>query len=233
MLINIYCDESCHLENDNKPVMVLGAMWCPEKKAEIVNKDLKQIKIDYGLSKNLEIKWNKVSPGNIDFYLTLVKYFFKNKNLHLRALIIPDKTLIKHKIFNQTHDDWYYKMYFSMLKTILSPNSRYCIYIDIKDTNSAEKVRKLHDVLCNNMYDFRREIIERVQTIRSDEVNIIQLTDLFIGAISYANRGLDSSPAKIELIKSVRKFSGYSLTKSTLYKENKVNIFCWNAQEVD
>ena len=25
---NIYCDESCHLENDDKPVMLLGAIWC-------------------------------------------------------------------------------------------------------------------------------------------------------------------------------------------------------------
>ncbi len=35
-IINIYCDESCHLENDNQKVMVLGAVWCPfEKKDEI------------------------------------------------------------------------------------------------------------------------------------------------------------------------------------------------------
>jgi hypothetical protein len=28
-LIKIYCDESCHLENDHIPVMVLGAVTCP------------------------------------------------------------------------------------------------------------------------------------------------------------------------------------------------------------
>ena len=26
---NIYCDESCHLENDGQKAMVLGAVWCP------------------------------------------------------------------------------------------------------------------------------------------------------------------------------------------------------------
>lgn len=26
---NIYCDESCHLENDHQRVMVLGAVWTP------------------------------------------------------------------------------------------------------------------------------------------------------------------------------------------------------------
>lgn len=24
---NIYCDESCHLENDREPVMLVGAVW--------------------------------------------------------------------------------------------------------------------------------------------------------------------------------------------------------------
>ncbi len=26
---NVYCDESCHLEGDHQPAMVLGAVWCP------------------------------------------------------------------------------------------------------------------------------------------------------------------------------------------------------------
>jgi hypothetical protein len=29
---NIYCDESCHLENDKQEVMVLGAVWRKDKK---------------------------------------------------------------------------------------------------------------------------------------------------------------------------------------------------------
>ncbi len=25
---NVYCDESCHLENDHQKAMVLGVVWC-------------------------------------------------------------------------------------------------------------------------------------------------------------------------------------------------------------
>ena len=32
---NVYCDEFCHLENDNQKVMVLGAVWSPRKKPVI------------------------------------------------------------------------------------------------------------------------------------------------------------------------------------------------------
>lgn len=32
MLYNVYCDETCHLENDGINDMILGAIWCPQEK---------------------------------------------------------------------------------------------------------------------------------------------------------------------------------------------------------
>ena len=58
---NIYCDESCHLENDGINVMALGAVWCPKKKRKGIFSDIRDIKEQYGLARNFEIKWNKVS----------------------------------------------------------------------------------------------------------------------------------------------------------------------------
>ena len=29
-VFNVYCDESCHLEHDGIPTMVIGAAWCPQ-----------------------------------------------------------------------------------------------------------------------------------------------------------------------------------------------------------
>lgn len=228
---NVYCDESCHLENDHISIMVLGAVWCPLAETQKVAIDIRNIKAAHGLSTSFEIKWTKVSKGQIDFYLNLIQYFFDNPNLHFRALIVPDKTKLRHEDHNQSHDDFYYKMYFDMLKIILSPQDHYRIYLDIKDTRSASKVNKLHEVLTNNFYDFSREIIERVQTVRSHEVEQIQLADLLIGIVSYANRGLDSSHAKLQLVEHMHRLSGYRLTQSTLLRENKVNLFRWRARE--
>jgi hypothetical protein len=118
-------------------------------------------------------------------------------------------------------------MYFDMLKVILFPHSRYRIYLDIKDTQGTSKVEQLHEVLSNNMYDFRREIIEKVQTVRSHQVEQLQLADLLIGAIAYANRDLHTSQAKLEVVKRFRERSGYRLTSKTLFREDKVNLFVW------
>ena len=229
---NIYCDESCHLENDNQKVMVLGAVWCPLEKTREISVRIREIKKQYGLKPDFEIKWTKVSPGEKDFYLDLIDYFFDDDDLHFRALIVPDKTRLQHERFGHDHDTWYYKMYFDMLKVILSPDASYRIYLDIKDTRSSSKVAKLHEVLCNNMYDFQRKIIERVQTVHSMEVSQLQLADLLIGAISYLNRGLTSSSVKLALIERMKQRSHYELTKTTLLLERKINIFRWHAMEV-
>jgi len=228
---NVYCDESCHLENDRQPVMVLGAVWCPLEKAREISVHVRGVKTRHGLPPRLEFKWGKVSPAKRDFYLDLLDYFFDNADLHFRALVVQDKSKLQHELYGQTHDSWYYKMYFDMLKAILEPQSCYRIYLDIKDTRSASKVAMLHDVLCNSIYDFGGQVIERVQTVRSHEVEILQLADLLIGAVSYVNRGLHTNAAKVAVVQRMRERSGYSLTKTTLLRENKVNLFMWQATE--
>ncbi|MGI6491362.1 MAG: DUF3800 domain-containing protein [Pelotomaculum sp.] len=229
---NIYCDESSHLENDHHQVMILGAIWCPLDKVAQINKQIREIKERHGLKRGFEIKWTKVSPAKLHFYLEVLNYFFDNEDLHFRALIVPNKTELKHDSFGQDHDTWYYKMYFNLIKVILTPSCHYRIYLDIKDTRSASKIARLHEVLCNNIYDFSRQIIERIQTVRSHEVEIMQITDLLMGCVGYANRGLSGSVAKNNMVDLMKKRSGYSLTQTTLLRENKVNLFRWHATEV-
>ena len=226
---NIYCDESCHLEHDQQSVVVLGAVWCPIEKTREIAVRIREIKARHKMPTGFEIKWVKVSPAKAQLYLDVMDYFFDDDDLHFRALIVPDKSRLRHDDFQQSHDDWYYKMYFDMLKVILSPRDRYRIYVDIKDTRGAAKVDKLHEVLSNNMYDFSREIIEWVQIARSHEVEQLQLADLLIGAVTYASRELATSPAKLALVERMRQRSSYKLTQTTLLREGKVNLFRWHA----
>lgn len=232
-IFNVYCDESCHLEHDHQKAMVLGAIWCPRDKSREIAVRLREIKQKHGLAPGFEVKWTKVSPAKVGLYLELVDYFFDDDDLHFRALIVPDKSKLRHDaIPGQDHDTWYYKMYFDMLKVIFLPDARYRVYLDIKDTRGAEKTAKLHEVLCNNMYDFSRSVIERLQLAHSHEIEQLQLADLLIGAVSYLNRDLHGNQAKAALVARVQERSGYSLLKSTLYREEKVNLFRWQAHEV-
>lgn len=235
MIFNIYSDESCHLENDDIDVMVLGCIWCPQTKLKDINQRIRDIKKRNSISEVLELKWTKVSPAKLEVYLDLLNYFFDDDDLHFRGILIQDKRKLNHQSFNQTHDLWYYKMYFEMLKVILSPEHNYEIYIDIKDTNSYLRAQKLKEVCSNSMYDFSQSIITRIQPIRSEEVQLMQIVDILIGAIAYLNRTFPEnhirSEAKLRIIDLIKRRSKYSLKKTTLYREEKLNLLVWSARE--
>lgn len=235
LLYNVYCDETCHLEHDGINDMVIGAVWCPQQKLREINQRIREIKKRNGIPPHVEMKWTKISPAKVIAYKDLVDYFFDDDDLHFRALIIPDKSRLNHAAFHQTHDEWYYKMYFDMLKVILSPEDRYEIYIDIKDSHSYQRAQKLKEVCSNSMYDFSQSVIKQLQPIRSEEIQIMQLVDILIGAVGYENRVFPpqfvKSPAKLEVIDLFKKRSGYVLTKTTLLRESKCNLFVWDARD--
>lgn len=231
--INIYCDESCHLENDGINVMGIGGVWCKKDKIREINQRIKDIKIRNSVNPNAEVKWAKVSPAKGQLYTDLVNYFFDDDDLHFRGIIVPNKSVLEHEKYAQTHEDFYYKMYFEMLKQIFLPTSKYNVYVDIKDTNSAKRVKRLQDVCCNSIYDFSHGIIKNIQPVRSHEVQVMQLVDILLGAIVYRNRIFNieehRSETKKGIIELIRKKSRYSLTKTTLLKEEKFNILIWEA----
>jgi len=225
--LNIYCDESCHLLNDGHEVMTLGALWCPLERRREISVRLREIKAKHGIPPTTEVKWTKVSPAKAGFYQDWLDYFFDDDDLHFRAVVIPRKSELRHDDFGHTHDEWYYKMLFTLVSPLLKPEDRHRIYLDHKDTHSGAKAAKLNEVLCNSTYDFNRAIIERVQPVVSHQSELLQLCDLLIGAVGYANRGLSGSRAKTELVERMRARSGLSLTRSTLLKARKVNLLHW------
>ncbi|MCZ5013560.1 DUF3800 domain-containing protein [Escherichia coli] len=193
---NVFCDESCHLLNDHNKVMVLGALWCPALSQKKIARDIKGLKLKHNLKPDFEIKWTKVSASKVEFYLEVVDYFFSNPALRFRGVVVPDKEQLDHARFHQDHNTFYYKMFFYVLKNIIESNNTYNIYLDIKDTLGIEKIEKLRGVLHNDRYDYNHESINRIQHIRSHEVQQLQLTDLFIGALGYVHRGMNSNAGK-------------------------------------
>jgi hypothetical protein len=228
---NIYCDESCHLEHDRQPIMVIGGMWCPREDAKKISEQIREIKNRQ--KARGEIKWVRVSKSRQEFFLELVEYFFKTPLLNFRCLVVDDKSKLNHDYFNLgSHDSFYYKMYFYLLRNILKPHNCYNIYLDIKDTRSAQKLAKLKDVLCNNVYDFTQQMIGNIQNIHSHESEILQLADLFIGAISYYNRDFSANAAKSNVVQSIMKHAGQSLNRTSPPWADKFNLFIFTPSEV-
>jgi len=239
---NIYCDESCHLENDRLPVMVLGAVWCPVDRVQEISERLREIKSKHhvlskkelsGLrQRQFELKWIKVSNAKVQLYLDWVDYFFDDDDLHFRGVLI-DKNVLDPDARLQTHDDWYYKILFQLLEPLIDPMHHYRIYLDIKDTRSERKRAKLKEVLRTASFDNDGKIIDRVQQIRSHESELLQMADLLIGAIAYHHRcrrgdlpgiGGNLNSAKLSVIDRIRQRSKKSLERNTWLRESKFNF---------
>lgn len=230
---NIYCDESCHLENDNIDPMVLGAIWCPTLKKKEITKRLIEIKSKYGLQHKDELKWTRISGNHYQLYIDILDYFFDDDDIHFRGLVIPDKQILQHEKFGQSHDEWYYKMFFTLLNPLIHPNNYYTISMDYKDTHGGYRIQKLKEVLHYSNYDFDRSIIRQILLIKSHHVELLQLADIIVGALSYNMRQLSTNTGKLKLIERIKERSGYCLTKSTLLKEEKFNLFIWKPHKLE
>ncbi|RNA64002.1 DUF3800 domain-containing protein [Chryseobacterium nematophagum] len=212
---NIYCDESCHIENDHHKFMFLGSITTPYNDIKFHNDNIKEIKAKHNFY--AEIKWSNVSKSQFHFYVDLVDYFFKT-DLHLRCIGI-EKAKINNVAFHQSYDDFYYKMYYLLLNHNIDTRYNYNVYLDIKDSLSAFKVRKLHNILNTKFGVFRN-----IQNIRSHESLLMQLTDFFMGAISYENNNSQKQNlSKVKIIEKIKTYSGDSLIKTNY--SNKVNLF--------
>ena len=231
---NVYCDESCHLEKDTSPVMILGAMYCQEERKKQIYDEIRAIKTKHNISSFFEIKWTKVSESKIDFYLELLDYFWNNQDLLYRGLVASGKQSLDHDKYNGgDYDLWYYKMYYRMLDPVISPNKKYHIMVDIKDTRGGKRVAKLREVLCKNIYDFKKEVIDQIGQINSKESEILQLADLINGALAFYHRGLadnaDSNQGKVKFVRALQRH--VDLDNNTRYGERKFNLFIWAPKE--
>ncbi len=212
---NFYCDESCHLQHDRQPFMLIAYLSSAYNQVKLHHENIRNIKKKHNFQH--EIKWSSVSKSRYPFYAELIDYFFSN-DLHFRSVVV-DKSKINIQP-DVTFDDFYYKMYWQLIYHKISMENNYNIYLDIKDTLSAGKVKKLKQIL-----QIEFSSIRTLQNIRSEESLLMQLTDFLMGAISYRLRGLNKVIAKNKLIEKIQHHTKQPLTQSTYKSYNKFNLF--------
>lgn len=224
---NIYIDESCHLEHDLSNIMSVGYIKVQDDLSTEMKIEIKKIKRAHGVVS--EIKWNTISNTKADLYKELIDYFFTHP-LQFRCLLMKHKDRLQHQVFNEgRHDVYYDKLIFYLLANpwLNSNADKYKVFLDIKDTRGREKVKMLNEIFSNKFGE--ENPYKYFQHIRSFDSQFIQLTDIFIGAITYKARGLHTieggSKAKKELVKYLEERSGYDLDSGTSPWEAKFNIF--------
>lgn len=225
--INIYCDESCHLEFDGQRAMVFGCVRYPKDNVQELSKKIRELKKKHFIYPFAEIKWKTVSKSKENFYLELLDLFLNTSELKFRAVVFQNKDLhkLEHNLHNQTYEDWYYKMFYVTIEKIIDKETLYNIYLDRKNKNSSQKIHTLEDYLS------KRAKILKIQEVLSHQSELIQITDFLTGIVSYANRDAIKSPeankTKVKLVETLKEKASLSLITSTPLSADKVNIFMW------
>ncbi|ELC8454422.1 DUF3800 domain-containing protein [Clostridium perfringens] len=230
-MINIYCDESCHLKltdnnKEEQQIMAIGGVACDIEYLDKILRDIRKLRIKHEVFKS-EMKWTKVSKGKINFYKEIIDLFFENDCLEFRV-ILKDKRKIYYDKYD--HEEIYFIMYYYLLREMISIKDKTSIYIDKKDTKGGRRIEKLKECLCNQKLDFDQNLIEKIQIVNSKHCELLQIADVFIGAITYENRGKRESEAKVEIVEYLRKKTKLTLKKTVPTSNKKFNIFVWNGE---
>jgi len=213
---NFYCDESTHLENDGFPYMIIAYVSSAWNQIKLHSQYIYHLREKHHFKG--EIKWSKLSESNYPFYSELIDYFFAT-DLNFRAVIV-NKSKIDNEKLGFTFNDFYYRMYYQLLHHKIDMEHTYNIYLDIKDTCSFRKNKKLREIL-NIQYGN----IRNLQFIHSHESVLLQLTDVIMGALNYNLRGEKKMIAKLKIIEKIKRHANRSLDCSTPRSTEKFNLF--------
>jgi hypothetical protein len=89
----------------------------------------------------------------------------------------------------------------------------------------------LGTVLSRSAHDYENVMLQRIQHVRSHEVEVLQLADFLLGAVSYQARGLSTSAAKSDVVEQVCTLAGHNLRSSTPPWEEKFNLFYFTPRD--
>lgn len=226
----IFCDESCHLENDGADIMVLGAVHCAAEKSIQLNKHIKWLR--YKHNYHTELKWTKLVAKQWPFYQALIDLIIDDPKVRIKTTVVQHKERLNHDFFNDgSHNTFYYKMFYFTLRDFLAEQKDYQIYLDYMDTLGGVKTKKLCEVLKT---EGRSDLKIEAYIIQSYESQLIQFCDLIIGAVSYKNRTdiPHNSLIKNKIIEYIENKLGHSLDYGTPPWETNFNIFKFSPSKI-
>lgn len=213
----IYCDESRHTSDSGDRFMVIGAISCPATKKRAIVRRIHNLRAIHAAQG--EFGWKRLSPNKRAFYWDLLRLFAVEPDLQFRCIVV-DKTEFQ----SEDVELGFYKLYYQMLVHWLSPARAYRIYLDSQQNREQSRFHLLRDIL-------RRKLIGRAQILSlepsdSSKLEIMQLTDLMIGAVGYSWNGRTGSETKVAFCEDLAGSLGRpALTIATLPSEIKFNVF--------
>ena len=230
----VACDESGI--NSSDKYLVIGSVWTSKQGLCDFERKVTELRLKqkcWG-----EFKWSKVgamSDQISQFYIDFITLAFQEIEIRFRFIIIEKKLLDM-----QTHHDnsdelvqfkFSYLLISRYAERFLDKQGKKSLHIVFDDFEQSKKAEDEKWVLKMRGYIERRlgEPIEHLQPCTSHICSLIQLCDLFTGAIStsWNNSPSKISPRKKELIEHMEQKTGKKIDARTLLTEKDFNVWVW------
>lgn len=225
MQFEVYCDEAFpDLFTSEKPkaqYLMIGSLWLPSELREEVKAKVKTLREKHNAWG--EIKWTKVSPSRMGFYIDLIEMFVGYGDKMRFRCIAVDQSQVNLNLHDGDHELGFYKFYYQVLHHWILDFNTYRIFCDLKSNREPQRFGELRKVLDNANLSAD---VECVQALPSKEVVLIQLTDFLLGAASSRiNRTLREGSTKEAVVLELEQRLGRKMLGPTYRSERKFNIF--------
>jgi hypothetical protein len=197
-MLHVYADESC---KEAHKYLILGAIAVEKDLLPSILADLQAIRKRHK-KENSEVKWSKCRSGNLRFYQEYVQVFFDRAakdELHFHCMYV-DTSTYKHHIYNMgSAEVGFSKLIYQLLlhKFGRKYGAEHALFVFLDHRESKDDPEALRPMLNSDLHkrwDIRSRPFRRLQFRKSEKEELIQLTDLLIGAIGFRKNRKHKSP---------------------------------------
>jgi hypothetical protein len=224
MRFEIYCDEAnpdiLTSRHPRARHLMIGSLWVPVELRTEIKARISALRLRHKAWG--EIKWSKVFPNRRAFYIELIDLFISyGDNLRFRCIAV-DRTQLNLALHQNDGELGFYKFYYQLLHHWILDFNQYRVFCDAKSNRDPKRLPVL--ARCLSRANLSSDI-ESIQSLPSNEVVLIQLCDLLLGAAnSRINGTLREDSAKAAVVCRLETALGRMLAP-THKNEEKLNIF--------
>ncbi len=175
----VFLDETGSINSINERFFGIGIIKCMQP--FFLDSSIRYIRQKYRLYD--EIKWNTVSKAKMIALKEIIEVIFETPGIYFSSLVINKDDVNFETEFNSNPYLAYQKFSEELLTNSISPTEVLTVLADYIDTPKA--VRYEVDVKHQVNKSLDRLAIGGIHRVDSKGVNLIQIADLFLGAVVY------------------------------------------------
>ena len=186
----IFADES---NTSQSRYMLIGGIWVDEHTYKNVSEECKNFKVKNNWASQTKLNWKNISKQTLPQYKKFIDIFFKY-NLNFKCIILDRKTVNLKLNEEKDKELGFYIFYYMFLRNCSAIGHQYYIYLDRMNNRVPNRLQVMRNFLekPRHRYADNGEVyyqngldIKTLEFVNSNSYDLIQFSDLLLGAIGY------------------------------------------------